>query len=333
MYIFHQKNIKIKAMKNITQYFILINLTILVSLLSHSCESSEYDLKAEFQYQPRSILGKTLLEKSDAVAQILSDTSFTVAQGVEETDIHFLKMNGLTTHAYILKIDLKTPGLKVKVAMPYDKNTSEGFQRQTLIEMAEYTDRPNHRVVAMINADFWDVGNMDLRGPLHRNGVILKDHFIFKESLPQQALSFAAITNDNKPLIADSAAYSDIKNELKEVTGGGAIVLKEGQIANLPAKWTHVDPRTVWGYTKDDILYFYVVDGRSSLYSNGMTYYELGSIMKAIDCSYAVNFDGGGSTQMMIKHPDANVFQIRNRPSDGNLRPVINGWMVVIDEP
>ena len=29
---------------------------------------------------------------------------------------------------------------------------------------------------------------MDIRGPIHRNGVILKNSFIFKETLPQQAL-------------------------------------------------------------------------------------------------------------------------------------------------
>ncbi|MPL85011.1 hypothetical protein SDC9_30977 [bioreactor metagenome] len=320
-----------KKMKKTIQYFIPAIFIILISLLNHGCENTEDNIKPV--YQPRTTLGKTLLEYSDAVARVFSDTSFTIAPGVEETDIHFLKMNGLTTHAYIIKIDMKTPGLKVKVAMPYDQNTSKNFVKQTLTEMAVYADRPHHRVVAMINADFWDVGNMDLRGPLHRNGVILKNYFIYKASLPQQALSFAAITNDNKPLIADSIAYNGMKNNLKEVTGGGAIVLREGQVASLPATWTQVDPRTVWGYTNDDVLYFYVVDGRSALYSNGMTYKELGSIMKALGCSYAVNFDGGGSTQMMIRHPEANVFQIRNRPSDGNQRAVINGWMVVVDEP
>lgn len=318
-------------MKTIIKYIIPVLFTIAISLVNYSCENTDEQIKPI--YQPRTNIGKAILDSSNVVARVYSDTTYTIAGGVEGTDIHFLKMNGLTTHAYIIKINLKTPGLKVKVAMPFDQNVSKNFARQTLTEMAVYSDRPRHRVAAMINADFWDVGNMDLRGPLHRNGIILKDNFIYKESLPQQALSFAAITNQNKPLIADSGAYEDMKSNLKEVTGGGAIVLREGYVASLPPAWTQVDPRTVWGYTNDDVLYFYVVDGRSALYSNGMTYKELGNIMKALGCSYAVNFDGGGSTQLMIRHPEANVFQIRNRPSDGNQRAVINGWMVVVDEP
>ncbi len=316
-----------RYIKNLTALFFAV----VVVVFNYGCEKDNDNFAPE--YKPKTTVGQALLEHSDIVAQVFSDTSFTVTQGVEETDIHFLKMNGLTTHAYILKIDLSTPGLQVKVGMPYDNNESENFTRQTLTEIAQFTDRPEHRVVAMINADFWDVGNMDLRGPLHRNGVILKDYFIPKASLPQQALSFAAITNENKPLIGDKEDYPAIKNDLKEVTGGGAIVVREGQIASLPAGWTQVDPRTVWGYTRDNIVYFMVVDGRSALYSNGMSYHELGSVMQALGCEYAVNFDGGGSSQMMIRRYEADVFQIRNRPSDGSERAVVNSWMVVVNEP
>ena len=71
----------------------------------------------------------------------------------------------------------------------------------------------------MINADFWDVSTMDIRGPIHRNGVILKNSFIFKETLPQQALSFIALTKDNKMVIADSVEYRGMQYNLKEVTG------------------------------------------------------------------------------------------------------------------
>ena len=74
-------------------------------------------------------------------------------------------------------------------------------------------------------------------------------------------------------------------------------------------------------------------DGRVEFYSYGLTYPEMGSIMKALGCSWAVNLDSGGSAQMLIRHPIADIFQIRNRPSDGQERPVVNTWMVTVNEP
>lgn len=55
--------------------------------------------------------------------------------------------------------------------------------------------------------------------------------------------------------------------------------------------------------------------------------------MSALGCSWAVNFDGGGSTELIVRHPSADVFQIRNRPTDGAERPVVNTWTVCVNEP
>ena len=64
-----------------------------------------------------------------------------------------------------------------------------------------------------------------------------------------------------------------------------------------------------------------------------MTYKEMGYIFQTLGCVGAANLDGGGSAQMLIRHPVAKVWQIRNSPADGAERPVINGWTVVVDEP
>ena len=64
-----------------------------------------------------------------------------------------------------------------------------------------------------------------------------------------------------------------------------------------------------------------------------LTYKEMGYIFQTLGCSGAANLDGGGSAQMLIRHPIADVYQIRNSPSDGSERPVINGWTVIVREP
>ena len=76
-------------------------------------------------------------------------------------------------------------------------------------------------------------------------------------------------------------------------------------------------------------LYFIVVDGRSFYYSNGITITKLGQMLKACGATIAINVDGGGSSTFMIKHPLADVWQVRNRPSDGTNRAVGNAWMIL----
>ena len=100
-----------------------------------------------------------------------------------------------------------------------------------------------------------------------------------------------------------------------------------------PARLIQVSIRVLVLDIHDGHVYFMVADGRVEFYSYGLTYPEMGSIMKALGCSWAVNLDGGGSTQMLIRHPIADIFQIRNRPSDGQERPVVNTWMVTVNEP
>lgn len=312
-------------MKKLIEYIVLPLLAFVPVMVG--CSD---DTVVDVHYVPQTEIGQRVLN-AESVARLYTDTAKVVALGVTETEIHLQKMDGRPVHLFIMDIDLNNPHVSLEVAMPYDQNVTKNFARQTLTEMAEYADRPYHRVVGMINADFWDVSNMDIRGPIHRNGVILKDDFIFKESLPQQALSFVALTKDNRMIIADSVEYRDIRFNLKEVTGGGVLFLRDGELSGTT--YAGIDPRTAIGHSDDGHVYFLVADGRVEFYSYGLTYPEMGAIMKAIGCRYATNLDGGGSTQMLMRHPIADTFQICNRPSDGSERPVVNAWMVTVDEP
>lgn len=57
--------------------------------------------------------------------------------------------------------------------------------------------------------------------------------------------------------------------------------------------------RTAVGRTEDGRIIFFICDGRVSS-SGGATLTELAAIMKGLGCTDAVNFDGGGSTGMVI---------------------------------
>jgi exopolysaccharide biosynthesis protein len=81
----------------------------------------------------------------------------------------------------------------------------------------------------------------------------------------------------------------------QDVAGDAATV--EGTISrNAEAR----HPRTALGFSRDSTtLFLVVVDGRSQR-SVGATLVELAALMRQLGAWNAMNFDGGGSTQMVV---------------------------------
>lgn len=134
---------------NLLKYMQILSFVLPLAFLSCSNDTIE-----DVHFIPQTKIGQKLLAGSETVARIYTDTSFVVALGVTETDVHFQKADSRSTHIFIIDIDLNEPGVSLEVGMPYDADVRNNFQRQTLTEMADYADRPWHRVAAMINADF-----------------------------------------------------------------------------------------------------------------------------------------------------------------------------------
>ncbi len=107
--------------------------------------------------------------------------------------------------------------------------------------------------------------------------------------------------------------------QIKELLGGLPQIVKEGInissnqpiIEGASEKFsTTKHPRTAIGFDKDkNKLFLVTVDGRQKI-SAGMSLKELSEFMIFLGCYEALNFDGGGSTTMVING------QIVNSPSD-----------------
>ena len=108
-----------------------------------------------------------------------------------------------------------------------------------------------------------------------------------------------------------------------QVTGCGDILVSNGNVTDSQT-WdtaiSGVNPRTVLGIKADGTLLLYVVDGRRSNYSSGVSLKMLANEMKAAGCTYVVNLDGGGSSAMSIRLPGSDVCTVVNAPSDGQER-------------
>jgi hypothetical protein len=120
------------------------------------------------------------------------------------------------------------------------------------------------------------------------------------------------------------------------IIGGWPRILRDGE--NVASDASTVEgtlsgnaearhPRTAVGFSRDSsTLLLLTVDGRSEN-SGGMTLVELANVMRELGAWQAMNFDGGGSTTMVI---DGKVV---NHPSDQNgERAVGNALLVVVGE-
>lgn len=117
-----------------------------------------------------------------------------------------------------------------------------------------------------------------------------------------------------------------------QMAGGQPIILKDGvtlDTQNALDHLTALNPRTAVGYSADrKSLVLLVVDGRSMGGSAGVVSKVLADIMRYVGCSDAMNFDGGGSSELYTR-----PFGVMNKPSDGTERTVVNSVWAVSTAP
>ena len=109
------------------------------------------------------------------------------------------------------------------------------------------------------------------------------------------------------------------------VRDGNSIAAQSATLEGTIAGNTDIlAPRTAVGFSRDSsTLYLLTVDGRSSL-SIGVTTAQLAAILQRVGAWHAMNFDGGGSTTMVVDG------QVVNAPSDPTgERPVGNALLLV----
>lgn len=88
-------------------------------------------------------------------------------------------------------------------------------------------------------------------------------------------------------------------------------------------------PRSAIGIKENGSVFFVTVDGRDPGVSIGATLYELADIMINYGAVTAYNFDGGGSTTMVLRNPQ-DSFYVANKPSSNPPRDVTNSMFLAL---
>jgi hypothetical protein len=148
---------------------------------------------------------------------------------------------------------------------------------------------------------------------------------------PQHARPYAF---NNGPVIAkgkeDAPSIYDLGDinwvwwEMRTAIGGGPMLIYDGKI-RITSREEQMSfntvnekgPRTAMGYTADNRLIILVIQGRTPGQSDGASLLQTATLLKNLGCLKAVNFDGGGSSCMLINGKETI------QPSDnGGQRPL-----------
>lgn len=110
--------------------------------------------------------------------------------------------------------------------------------------------------------------------------------------------------------------------------GRNVAVLADSLEGTFPRFSAQRHPRSAVGFSRDsNIVFLVAADGRQETY-DGMTLSELGDFLISIGVYQGMNFDGGGSTALVING------KVVNRPSDATgERPVGNAILVRARSP
>jgi exopolysaccharide biosynthesis protein len=241
--------------------------------------------------------------KSSNTSTIASETSTNSATKTstsysdDNIEINITTKRVNSTTVYIADVQIKNIDY-LKTA--FANNTYGRNIKETTSSIAE-----DNNAILAINGDYYGFRSL---GYVLRNGNIYRSTSNGNEDL--------VINNDGSFSIIneDDTSLSEISNAL-QVFSFGPSLIKEGTISvsesSEVAQSMTSNPRTAIGII-DNLHYVFVVsDGRTSE-SEGLTLYELASVMKDLGCTTAYNLDGGGSSTMYFNG------KVINNPTDGH---------------
>jgi len=131
-----------------------------------------------------------------------------------------------------------------------------------------------------------------------------------------------SVSDINLKLNQNEGDYNDW-GKVTNAVQAGPMLLSAGSVTGTYEEFDNKfvnnnHPRSAIGVDRDGNWLFFVGDGRNGMHSSGYSLYETAMIMREFGAEYALNFDGGGSSEILVKG------QLFNWPSEGRERAVSN---------
>lgn len=289
-------------------------------------------------------------EKADDYYNLISKKDWELAPGVLESEI--VLNNDAGSHrqvAHVVEVDIHNEYTKVIPSYKGMIPTPGQYAVQTMDKQLAYAEENGYgNVVAAMNLslswynDAYYSQHPELVGePL---GYMILDGVQYTNSRGQTsgAQTCLVINFDEKDGVARPADIpkTQIRSTADPITGweeqvipaNFGFLVKNG--VNQYAKNHTTDPasRSFVGIKADGTIVMVMNDGRQSPYSAGFNSYEMADFMISLGCVYAVNGDGGGSSQFFSQRPGEDM-ALHCNPSDGGLRDTTHGILVISTAP
>ena len=259
---------------------------------------------------------------SSIVQTPINEYQVDLAPGVKEKHYSFEGKDGKRIESFVVDVDVQNPNVAIEAGTP---NDGDAFGLQPVRQQAKAADGDNHKVVAAVNSDFYNMATGEPIGVVYKDGRAVK-------ATTGTTHKFFGIKKSGEAVIGDAAEYESMKDQLQEALGGNAILVKNGQIYQTPQTGADKEPRTAVGIKADGDVFFVVVDGRQEPYSSGISMPDLAQLMIDLGAVNALNLDGGGSSTFTSRELGGDILEIDNKPSDRTERSVANSWLIVSKE-
>lgn len=269
------------------------------------------------------VSGIAVGSETSRLTYIKNEAESNISDGIIYTKRLYNDSDGKPVRAYVLTV---APGSGIfHTGTPEDGDVLLNKNATVLAEMNS-AKANGKKVIAGINADFFDMGGTSLP-----RGLCIKDGRVLSGNTDRP---WFAVLKDGTPVIGNSSDYAQYEGQIQTAVGGSHIMLDRGYISNIGLGtdfgYTR-HPRTAVGIKADGSVVLIVVDGRQSNESNGASLGDLALIMRELGCTDAINLDGGGSSTFVTANSGSG-FVTQNSPSGGALRRVSNSLLVLLPE-
>ena len=209
---------------------------------------------------------------------------------------------------WALKIDLRAPDTRIVVR---GGSVDDGDTYSTRVSSFVR----NNSLAAGINAVPFDIVSAVENRPVKNIGIVISGGRPVSPAFPHyDALVFYT---DGRAAIENQSAIN-FDEGIENAVGGFHRILVLGEPTERTLNIEARHPRSAAGISVDgNYLYLLVVDGRRPG-SVGSTERETALILRSLGSWEGINFDGGGSSALVLRYPDGRVRPV-NTPIHGGI--------------
>jgi hypothetical protein len=228
-----------------------------------------------------------------------------ICPGADET---FCNFSIFPVRYHGIRIDLTTPELEI-TAFPSSENDFQKKAEKTTplftgLRTAVFSKNSGSTVAFNTSPFCGKNGTWNSLTKLTKERQIVGVHIVQYKELSPRNPHYAAlifVPNSTRGYVAHiiESQNDESLSTAEYAFGGFFIILKN----NIPQNfsWTSHDSRTAAGISPDGkTLFILVVEGENPFRSKGLSYPECAAVLQAMGASDALEFDGGGSSDLCV---------------------------------